>query len=516
MIDFFAASAPWQRRLWNVGALMALDEIVEASDAVRDRALGQASLDWFRESLRGRISRDPGVGGARQLASIKSALQTKLTADGESHRLLRHVAADVRQHYLRRWRDALDQPNHGQQPERVARALASHLLDAGISQYHLHRWLTYLRDHDPAEHDASSLANEAQLHLQKRPKRFRVLVLFETDFPRGVTPPPEVLNRDVTMKWLVDRKLEGLAGGVEHQGGLLLRLKASDPEAAVEMAADIADTIVARAAVGARHELRVHPDCFVAGQTERRYRLRRRRRVDVRALERQDQLTVDLYAASEAPVDSALRLLSHLDASSPETAVAGGWSAIESLLSGPGDEQGNVLAADRLACLVACAWPRAELTTLAWRRIEAVEDQLSERLQAETSNEGKAAIIAAEIRAGNWLKLTDPGDETAERRLTKLMTNPATVLSDVESHATVAFRRFYRQRNLVLHGGRTSAVALRASLRTVAPLVGAGMDRIVHAQLVAGTHPLDLAARARLEIARAGSVDAPALTELLE
>lgn len=236
----------------------------------------------------------------------------------------------------------------------------------------------------------------------------------------------------------------------------------------------------------------------------------------MRALERQDQLSDDLYAVSSGPVDSALQLLSHLDASPPETAVAGGWSAIESLLTAPGDEQGNVLAADRLAALVACAWPRAELTTLAWRRIEAVDDDLSEKLKRERTNEARAELIVAEIQAGNWLKLTDPGDNTAQRRISKLLANPSAALSDVESHAAVAFRRFYRQRNLVVHGGRTGAVALRASLRTVAPLVGAGMDRIVHAHLVSGIHPLDLGARARLEIARAGSADAPPLTALLE
>ena len=100
--------------------------------------------------------------------------------------------------------------------------------------------------------------------------------------------------------------------------------------------------------------------------------------------------------------------------------------------------------------------------------------------------------------------------------MAKLIADPQLVLRDVESHAALAFRRFYRQRNLVLHGGRTGAVALRASLRTVAPLVGAGMDRIVHAHLIAGTHPLDLAARARLEISRAGSRDGSPLTALLE
>jgi hypothetical protein len=44
-------------------------------------------------------------------------------------------------------------------------------------------------------------------------------------------------------------------------------------------------------------------------------------------------------------------------------------------------------------------------------------------------------------------------------------------------------RRLYRQRNLVLHWGRMNAVGLRAALRTAAPLVGAGMDRIAHDEL---------------------------------
>jgi hypothetical protein len=516
MLDFFWASAPWQRRLWNVSAVMALDEVVEASEAVRDRALGQASLDWFRESLRGRIGRDPGIGGDAQRVALQDALKTKLAAGGEGHRIVRQIAADAGSNYLARWRDVLALPNHGQQPERVSRALASHLLDTGISQDHLHRWLTYLCQHDATHHDVSAIAEHARILSELRPKRFRVLVLFESSFPRGVTLPDEVLTREATNRWIADRGFADLAGNVEHHGGLLLRVKASDPEAAVEIAGDIADGIAARSAVGARNELRLYSVCLVAGRTSRRYQLRKRRRVDVRALERQDRLTDDLYGVSTSPVDSALRLLSHLDASSPETAVAGGWSAIESLLSAPGDDEGNVLAAGRLAALVACAWPRAETTTLAWRRIEAIQDVLSAQLTAAETNEAKAAIVIAEIRGGRWLQLPDPGDEAAERRMSKLVSNPVAVLSDVQAHAEVAFRRFYRQRNLVLHGGRTNAVALRASLRTVAPLVGAGMDRIVHAHLVAGLHPLDLAARARLEIARAGSADGSELAALLE
>jgi len=516
MLDFFAVYAPWQRRLWNVGMLLALKEIAEGSDAVRDRALSQASLDWFRESLRARIGQDPGVGDKQQLKAVQAALHTRIAADGESHRVLRQVGADIKGNYLRRWHDALAMDNHGHQPERVARAFASHLLDAGISQDHLHRWLTFLRDHDATEHDVGSIAVAGEALLARDRKRFRVLVLFETPFPSTVTPPPEWLTRPAAQQWLVDLGLDRLLGDVEHRGGLLLRVRSSDPEAAVEAAGEIVDAVVARVAVGARTEMRPHPACVVRGQTQRRYELRRRRRVDVRSLARQERLTHNLDAINKGPVDSALQLLSHLDASSPETAVAGGWSAIESLLTAPGDEQGNVAVADRMAALVACAWPRAELTTLAWRRIEAIDDSFSRRLETVDTNEERARLVASEIQAGNWLQLTPAGDETAERRMAKLLANPSTVLRDVEAHAAVAFRRLYRQRNLVVHGGRTGAVALRASLRTASPLVGAGMDRIVHAHLVTETHPLDLTARASLELARAGSRDGRDLTALLE
>jgi hypothetical protein len=41
---------------------------------------------------------------------------------------------------------------------------------------------------------------------------------------------------------------------------------------------------------------------------------------------------------------------------------------------------------------------------------------------------------------------------------------------------------------------------LRACLRIVAPLVGAGLDRIAHAAYTEGLIPLELAARARIRL----------------
>jgi hypothetical protein len=88
-------------------------------------------------------------------------------------------------------------------------------------------------------------------------------------------------------------------------------------------------------------------------------------------------------------------------------------------------------------------------------------------------------------------------------------------MKEIEGYTTTAFRRLYRQRNLVLHGGITNGVALRASLRTVTPLVGAGMDRIAHAWYVDEFSPLELAARARISLDTIGAPQARKAVDLL-
>src|SRR5207302_1003426 len=83
-------------------------------------------------------------------------------------------------------------------------------------------------------------------------------------------------------------------------------------------------------------------------------------------------------------------------------------------------------------------------------------------------------------------------------------------------HHPGRFRRLYRQRNIVVHGGNTAAIALDSALRTAAPLIGAGLDRLVHAQLIKHVEPLDLAARAENSLALVSDPLGPDPTKLLE
>jgi hypothetical protein len=210
--------------------------------------------------------------------------------------------------------------------------------------------------------------------------------------------------------------------------------------------------------------------------------------------------------------DAAIELLSNLESSSPSAAVAGGWAAIEALLGEPNDRGG---AAERLAALVACSFPRAELTVLSYL-LEKSNPSLTESLAACAENRDRAKVVAKAIRSRGGLTLTASSDYAALERMQKLLRQPRKTLKDVKVHAADTFTRLYRQRHLVLHWGKTDAVALRASLRTAAPLVGAGMDRIAHGWYVDHLRPIELAARARVALSTIPDEDTDACVSLLD
>jgi hypothetical protein len=219
-------------------------------------------------------------------------------------------------------------------------------------------------------------------------------------------------------------------------------------------------------------------------------------------------------------LDDALELAAPLNEGPMAPAVTGAWAALESLLYEPADkedtEKGRAIAADRLAALVTCSWPRAELTALAHRHRPAAVDALWIELEATRSNARRARIMARAVADGGCPANVGASDYAAVERMRRVLHAPHAELRDVRRIVAGVFRRLYRQRNIVVHGGTTAAVALEATLRGAAPLVGAGLDRLVHAKLTLNIEPLDLAARAENSLALVGDPLGPTVTSLLE
>jgi hypothetical protein len=263
--------------------------------------------------------------------------------------------------------------------------------------------------------------------------------------------------------------------------------------------------------VSSRDELRAVESAWVDHEPKPFPLRNRRRGLQVRALFREDRLYSD---GRDTIIDAAIELLEPLARGSPGPAVASGWAAIEALLVMPGDAERG-LAGDHLAGIVAASFPRAELTALSYKIVQA-GGPVAAQISSANTNRDRAIAVANAISAGVPLNLANDSDNAAVTRMSTLLANPHSVLRDVQHHVTGVFRRLYKNRNLVLHWGRTSAVALRPGLRTAAPLVGAGMDRVAHAWFVNNTSPHELAARASIRLALVGTHNNPGPLDLLE
>ena len=354
--DFFARNAPWHRRLWGIGTVLSVREVLEyANGCLTGRSPSTEGLRFVVGSASREVGRDPGVA---HLATELESLLRRLRVDSPKD-LSRHVYDQLEQlvrradgEYCERWRDAADDVP----VEFASRAIASHLLDSGISSEHLYRWL---------QATASSLS------------------------------------------------------------------------------------------------------------------------------------TIPELAA--------------------EAAVIGAWSAVEALLIRP-TERRKHHAADRLAALVACSLPRAELTPLAYRHIDAANDQLAAAIRAADTNYAKVRHVEEHLRSGGRLALTDGSEIAAQDRIVAILHDPAGNLERIRGYVTESLRRLYNQRNQIAHSGSLRSAVLTATARTSFALVGAGLDRIVHAQLQADnpSTPLQLVARAETELSLVGTPGGRSPTSLLE
>ena len=503
LLDYFARRTNWQRRLWNPGTVTFLQETLEAVDLLADGHLPPKTVTELARAAQRRAGPDLGAGPPAVRSALNSALG-ELQNSPESRvarHQLDHLLAGIATDYLAYWRQVLSAEPEALAPEAASRILAGHLLGLGLSPDHLHRWTTWLaRSKAPAS--LAEVFTEAE-ELSRRPiRRWDVLVPFAALERHGQQMPTEWLDATAATRWL---EQNASVVAVRHNGGFLLRIDARDPWGAVEEAGDLIESVAARVAVGQPGNSRFEPhaEAIVAGRAETFPLGQPRRQVDIHALRRQNVLYSAEEPALTGRLRSAIDLVAPMETGAPGTAIAGGWAALEAVLARPATPS-RVIAED-FAVLVACSFPRAELTPLTYAYSAENDDSLTEELRRASSNLERCDLLGTEIQQGKRVCFQAPSDQAALKRVRVILADPSAVLGRVVTYVDEAFQRLYRQRNLVLHAGTTDSVAMLSTLRTAPPLVGAGLDRLVHDALAAGeSDPLRLVARARTALEHCG------------
>jgi hypothetical protein len=516
--DFFGETTPWQRRLWDTGTVLALRELSEATDWCSKGVLSGSAVAWLARDIERLTGRDRGVGDRDLRIQLGQTLRSNVPCGSRHHRRLTELIEFVNRNYLAGWARAVDAATPAS-PERCSRAIASHLLDCGYSVRFLRQWAGRLHNSSGSLADLFESANELTAGTYKE---FDVVIPF-VSLPRYTqlaVPLPNWMSTKQMQDWLSPKQFPG---GLRLHGGFRYKVKARDHFAAAEQVVGTVDRLQARSSHGRGFGSR-GPEAvgFVwarDGQETHEIRLKKEARsAFVLSLEAEGKVyDVD----SPTAVDDALELAAPLNYGPPGPAVSGGWAAIEALLTTPSDaddarEGRGAVAADRMAALVTASWPRGELTTLSHRHAPSTPDRLSTELARESVNSERARLVADALKSGRSLALDNPSDRASESRMHALVGAPKPTLADVNHHMRTALRRLYRQRNILMHGGTTGSIALPTALRTAAPLIGAGLDRVTHAALVEGVDALQLAARAQLNIDLLGGDDARHVVDLLE
>ena len=500
--EFVDRGTPWHRALWLASSVLSLRELGEYGEQLQNKAIREDQVNDAAGSAKESLRRDAGIDGPTILAALDGILSRPSELRKEPQRnQLAHLTARAEEKYLQVWETQLAKPAADRpRPERVARHITAHLLDAGLSPEKV-RQLAEDAAATPVPLEALC-ANAAAL-LASPPTKHTVVV-----------PLPELpalfakLDDDDSRRLSVLRTRKALRAADDREwesqfhAGVTITVNERDPWAAVAAARELLARLQARLSVSKLPATLDLPNQVAVQGHNELYSLHAAQRpIRVPALDRSRKtLQIGGYADADA-LDDALELLATLGSGTPGAALTNGWAALEGLLVAVGEQ--GVVAAERLADIVTADWPRSELTWLANAPFVAAgtDPSLHDVLGSRGLNSVDLKVTALEraLRDKWAVQYERPRDVAALYRLEKLVADPPATLEQVRAGILSALRRLYVQRNLVMHAGSFRSVARATALRTVPALAAAGMDRLVHAA-DRGVTPLMLAARAKVEL----------------
>lgn len=155
--DVTIDTTPWHRRLWEVGSVLTLREVHEAAQWLETQVLSPAAMRWMCRDMERQAAGDQGIGGPEMRRQLRDTLRADLSAHSRHRRRLAQLIDMIDEGYVSRWTAAVH-ASQAATAERLARAIAAHLLDRGYSMRHLHHEFRHLASGGATIADVSELA----------------------------------------------------------------------------------------------------------------------------------------------------------------------------------------------------------------------------------------------------------------------------------------------------------------------------------------------------------------------
>jgi len=495
VMEIASTRAPWHRRLWRGGTMELAQEFLmdSARPGAREPAIAER-----RKHLMSALRTDHGIADFGKCIEAV-AKEIKPGTDETSHAwiALRHHLEEMNAAYLTNWAEALDNPppNRPVDTEGAARRITGHILSAGMHKNSLYSWLRDVQSKDQIV-TPGDLLREADRRLKAPEKIYTFCV------PVDKNPPFEI-NSSTAHGWLTSSETATWkrthapdAKPVRHQGSFLVQTSAHDVNAAADAARDVIAHVRTKFQLGSRNSVGI---CSTMWSMEKHSGFPTRstnRMINLTSFERLGRLH-DLKTADY--LANTLALVEPLQTGAPHIAVMSGWSAIESLLVGPADAD-DIVAARRFSLIIAASLMRAEFTWLA-KTYSAENDDAAAIAIADCPTNLERAKYFQKLACGRPdLALSNATDNLALQRVRPALRNPQQEITNITEILTREFTRLYRKRNMIVHGGQIGGANLHSLSETITPLIGAGIDRIVHAELNFGVQPIQLSAIAEARV----------------
>lgn len=513
MQEFCRPPTAWNRCLWGVSLQTTLRDVLEACEVRRHGILSDQAVVDLQNSAAIAVGIDVGAGiekTRRQLQQLLSG-RAVVTPGSLAAETTAICIEDVKNEYLKRWAVAVRGGVSDELIERCARSVVSHLVDLGHSPTKISSHIQKVAFSATATAcDAETLLTELDNLNREQARHFEAVFPIRRAPMSRKTKSVHWLDGSGVKKWISMNGAMKLEDGERICGGIKISVEAKDADTAISLAFAKFETMRNRAVLVQMQPIEPLPFLWISGRKDKVPIAGRQRGVEVASLARQDRIYT--LGEDEPRIERAISLLAELEHGPPSSAVTSGWAAMESLSMGPAEDGNKVEAAIRMAYLVTASFARAELTTLAYSYAKSNTNALASQIELAKSNREKTELILQQLILNTKLSFNRIEDTASAMRMRRLISDPVCTLALVERYVETTFKRFYRLRNLIAHGGRTDSIVLDAGLRVAAPLIGAAFDRIHHASATQNLAPIELIARAKMRI---NSLDSSRPLELL-
>lgn len=496
MLELTSRNTPWHRRCWRAGTLEVVEETLRE---LRIPGTREKALNELRAYMVTALGRDPAV-STEQKEGLKSIVKNiGPNSDETSHDV--NVAAyylqDLRDTYLLNWAHLFRDPTKMGKldVEGTAKRIVSHLLYCGLPASSVYVVIDSWRSSDD-ERNFSDLLEELDVKAKTELKHFSFAVPVSRmpAFLRTADRPSEWLTAQQMKRW--KHKHAPNEPLLRHQGGFLLTVQARDVNGAAIVAQRQLAQLSFKFQSGSNNHFTILPTMW---SQEKGTAFPTRREIQTFKLRAFQRANVLHHLEIGMKVRNILAIVEPLQTQDSHVAIVNGWMAIESLLVDAGEEDWK--AAERMAYIVAASYFRAEMTWLARNYSEKYEKQCSTAKLIKDSelSADRIRLMGEVICKEDSFELLDPRDQLAIRKIRETVENPAAAFSRTRDILKREFLRMYRKRNLIVHGGRVLDDGVDSDADKVIPLLIAGIDQLLIANIQYGLDPKALAGAIRFK-----------------